>query len=545
MARVLVITEASYLSTGYAAYGRELIPRLISAGHEVAELSIYGHYKDERRKEIPWKNYPNMPAPDEQEDLKRYREKHANQFGAWRFERACLDFKPTHVLIYRDPWMDSCIIDSVYRPFFNLIYMPTVDALPQSEEWLHMFKSCDGLLTYSDWAGGVLQEQMGDIPYFGAAPFCEAKEFYPVDKTTARDALGLADDSKIIGTVMRNQRRKLFDDLFVMFRNYLDTTKEKNTYLYCHTSYPDNGWPLGQYIIEQGLSSKVLLTYACEDCGHAFASFFSDTVRSCTKCGKFTAKTSSVAKGVSRETLNHVYNSLDLYVQYHNSEGQGIPPWEAISCETPTAVVNYSAPEDLVNYCNVLPLKVKSLYREMETGCYRATPDNVENARRIAEFLKQPAPMRGRVGAEQRVTRAKRYSWENSAANWLKAIESCSEKKPWNSPPEIRPEMPGEKFPDMSTNAEFLTWCFSQYMGRPEEVGSHQFNMLLRDFNNGMFRPNPGGFFYSDASAHGRQEFRPFPKPLLCDMINGYVKQKNFWEKARTGQVQFREENWL
>jgi glycosyltransferase involved in cell wall biosynthesis len=513
MARILVITEASYLSTGYAGYGRELIPRLISAGHDVAELSIYGTYDHEKRKDITWKNYPNMPASHEQEDLQRYREKPANQFGAWRY--------------------------------FSLIYMPTVDASPQSEEWLHMFDSCDGLLTYSDWAGGVLKNQMGDIPYFGSAPFCDAKEFYPMARTDARDQLGIEDDCKIVGTVMRNQRRKLFDDLFVTFKNYLKLSGDKNTYLYCHTSYPDNGWPLGQYIIEQGLSSKVLLTYSCEECGHAFASFFSDAVRACAKCHKFAAKTSSVAKGISRDTLNAVYNSLDLYVQYHNSEGQGIPPWEAISCETPTAVINYSAPEDLINYCDVIPLKVKSTYREMETGCYRATPDNDANAQIIFDHLSQPAPMRDRLGVIQHNKRQDRYSWEKSAANWLKAVESTSPHLSWDAPPNIKQELQHEQFPAIHSNADFLEWCFAHYLGKPERVGSHQYNMILRDFNNGMFKPNPGGFFYSDASAFGRQEFRPFTKAIICDMMTSYVKQQNFWEKARTGQVQFREENWL
>ena len=56
--------------------------------------------------------------------------------------------------------------------------------------------------------------------------------------------MGINPEWKVIGTVMRNQRRKLFPELFEAFGKYLKKTQDKNTYLYCHTSYPDNGWDL-------------------------------------------------------------------------------------------------------------------------------------------------------------------------------------------------------------------------------------------------------------------------------------------------------------
>ena len=41
--KVLFVSEASYLNTGYATYSREVLKRLHATGkYELAEFSIYG-----------------------------------------------------------------------------------------------------------------------------------------------------------------------------------------------------------------------------------------------------------------------------------------------------------------------------------------------------------------------------------------------------------------------------------------------------------------------------------------------------------------------
>ena len=157
--RALFLTEASYLSTGYATYGREVLDRLYKSNkYEIAEFSVYGNTEDPRRKSIKWKNYCNMPD-DSAEQQKLYNSNSTNQFGAWRFERACLDFEPDIVLCIRDFWMDSFVWHSPYRRIFEWAWMPTVDASPQNVEWVDMFSDADYLLTYSDWAGEVLKNR--------------------------------------------------------------------------------------------------------------------------------------------------------------------------------------------------------------------------------------------------------------------------------------------------------------------------------------------------------------------------------------------------
>ena len=143
--RVLFLTEAAYLNTGYATYSKNVLNHMRDTGkYELAELSVYGSSEDPRRNLIPWKNYPNLPdstTPDNERDI--YNSNPANVFGAWRFERTCLDFKPDVVLTIRDFWMDSFVYNSPFRRIFKRVWMPTVDASPQNEEWIDQF--CESL----------------------------------------------------------------------------------------------------------------------------------------------------------------------------------------------------------------------------------------------------------------------------------------------------------------------------------------------------------------------------------------------------------------
>ena len=152
--------------------------------------------------------------------------------------------------------------------------MPTVDSYPQNEQWLSTYANADGVFTYQDWSLNVLNSESGNkIKTICSAPPSAEAEFQPAqDKDSLKEQLGYK-DYKIIGTIMRNQRRKLYPDLFEGFKKFLDNTGREDVLLYCHTSYPDMGWDLPKLIMEHGIASKVLITYICQNCGHAFPLF--------------------------------------------------------------------------------------------------------------------------------------------------------------------------------------------------------------------------------------------------------------------------------
>jgi glycosyltransferase involved in cell wall biosynthesis len=546
--RVLVGSEASYLNTGYASYGRELIKRLIDTGkYEVAEISCYGAADDERRREIPWKNYPIAPSRNDPEKVRQiYGSNPANQFGAWRFERICLDFKPDAVLMQKDPWMDSWIKHSPYRPYFSWIWASTVDSAPQSPEWINQFADADYFYTLSEWAEGVIKEQAGDsVNLIGSVTMCAADEFKPVpNKAVHKLSMGLDPEYKIIGTVMRNQRRKLFPDLFEAFSKYLKATGDEKTYLYCHTSYPDNGWDIPQLMLRNEISSRVLFSYACEACGALSICRFSDTVKQCKKCKHYASKMSNVSTGATTEDLAKIYNLFDVYVQYSNSEGMGIGQLEAAACGIHVMSTDYSAMESIVRKVDGYPIPVRAKTLELETGCYRAIPDIDAVAKYWQEFLSLPEEKRDELGKRAREAYVANFQWDKVVDKWMQSIDACP-KGQWDLP--LRQiNLPAEdKMPKVRNNYEFLEWALKTYIPYSRLEGSFELNCILRDMNFQSHRPNPCGYFYSENSYFDRVNFVPFSAQNVIELFRGKAEVFNFWENARVGNVKLHNEDWL
>lgn len=542
--RVLFVSEASYLNTGYATYSREVLKRLHSSNkYEVAEFSIYGGIEDKRRSSIPWKNYPNMPDPQNEEQNKVYGSDSMNQFGKWRFERVCIDFKPDVVLTIRDWWMDAFIQHSALRKYFKWIWMPTVDASPQNEEWIDSFSDADAILTYSDWAVDVLKSQSDQMNVKCAAPPSASEDFFQIpNKSAHKERMGIDPSWKIIGTVMRNQRRKLFPELFEAFGKYLKKTGKADVYLYCHTSYPDNGWDLPKYLFENEISSRVLFTYVCEACGAPSPSKFSDTAKPCDKCGQFAAKMSNVSSGVDTKTLGAIYNLFDIYIQPANSEGFGLPIVEAAACGVPVLATDYSAMESEVRKLSGYPIRLRTKHVEMETGCDRALPDTDHIVELFEKLLDKPEPLRLAEGKRARDAFEKNYGWDKTAKIWAECIDEL-DYGTWNLP--VDPANPKADIPKIQNNKELLDFLILTVVNEPKLLNTYSMNKILRDFNFGAVKNNPGGFFYGELSLFNRENYRPFTRDQLINAFRQKAEQKNFWENARLGNVKFPQESWL
>ncbi|MEK0337774.1 MAG: LAGLIDADG family homing endonuclease, partial [Nitrosopumilus sp.] len=93
----------------------------------------YAHDDDPRCQQVLWKFYPVAPARSNQQAIQRYMANPTSQFGEWRFDDVCLDFKPDIVCAIRDWWMDEFVLRSPFRKNFSFIWMPTIDGEPQRE----------------------------------------------------------------------------------------------------------------------------------------------------------------------------------------------------------------------------------------------------------------------------------------------------------------------------------------------------------------------------------------------------------------------------
>ena len=542
--RVLFLTEATYLNTGYSTYSKNIIESLINTEkYEIAEFSIYGSEEDPRRKTIKWKNYPNIPSSKNEKDNNIYSSNTTNQFGEWRFEKVCLDFKPDVVLCIRDFWMDSFVYKSPFRRIFKWIWMPTVDGSPQNEEWVDYFANADAIITYSDWASEVLKYQSGgSINYIGTASPTASEHFVPMDKSSIRKEFGLDENSKIIGTVMRNQRRKLFPVLFKAFADLLKKTNDVNFYLYCHTSYPDNGWDIGNLLHENEISSRVLFSYVCSSCGSLEVSKFNDAAKCCDKCGKFTSTPSNVANGVPDSILAKIYNLFDLYVQCSNSEGFGVPQIEAAACGIPVVCTRYSAMVDVIEKLKAIPIELDGKYKELETGCDRAVPSASSLTDKFEIFFSGTEKISNELKKNIRLNFIEKYDLNISSNVWQNAIDSL-EYADWSVPQIIK----SESDVDFSkiTNSKFIDMCCENYLIGSHMHHSHKIRSLRRDLNFSSYRPAKDAVFNTESSIFGRSNPVTLDRKTVLEIFKSLARNSNFWEKVRCNEIKLEQESWL
>ena len=538
--RILLCCEATYLNTGYATYGREVMKRLYQSGkYELAELGCYDNGSDPRASTIPWKFYPNAPDEKNQAQLQEYNSKATNQFGEWKFETVLLDFKPDIVFDIRDFWMVDFQERSPFRKFFHWAIMPAVDASPQNEQWLATYSNADAVFNYSDWGFNLLKEESnGKINCLGSASPSADAAYQPVeDRNQHRLSMGFEPDVKIVGTVMRNQRRKLFPDLFKTFRKFLDISGRSDVFLYCHTSYPDVGWDIPKLINQYGLSSKTLFTYVCMDCHRPFPAFFSDARTQCALCGGRNAGLSSVQRGVSYEFLSSIMNLFDVYIQYANSEGFGLPQVEAAACGVPVMAVDYSAMSSVIRKIKGEPLKIKGLYQELETGCERAVPDNDFAAEKLKEFFELSNEERIKKGMVCRKMFEEHYQWDKTAQKWadhFDSVEIKPEKQTWLSPPRIH--SPPKEIPEGLGPKDYVQWLIVNVLGEPERLNSYMESRMIRDLNYGFHMEGTGGMYFNeDSMQFTRPDFEPFDREGAYNAMLDRCARRNLWEQRRIG----------
>jgi glycosyltransferase involved in cell wall biosynthesis len=541
--RILFCSEATFLNTGYATYTREILNYLYSTGkYELAEMASYGERNDPRSESIPWKFYGVMPNQNaSQKEKDQYNASPTNQFGEFLFEHVCLDFKPDVVCDIRDFWMLDFAERSPFRPFFKWCIMPTVDARPQARQWVATYESADACLTYSDWAGEVLKEQSGGkIKYLGSSPPSAHPAYQPLDRAALRNEYGINPNAKIIGTVMRNQRRKLYPDLFEAFKILLEQTEDNSDYLlYCHTSYPDLGWDIPELLQQYQLSSKVLFTYICGQTGKPFPSLFKGAVAQSPFTGQFGATLSNVKNGVGYEDLAKIINLFDIYVQYANCEGFGLPQVEAAACAVPVMGTDYSAMESVLRQLGGYPIKPKALYKELETGCFRAVPDNHLAASKLIEFFSLSEETRRSIGLKTREAFLEHFQWDKSGKVWenyFDSIEIVPEELTWKSPPRIRqPQPKPENLPDNVQHQDLAKWLISEVLCEPEKLNSFMESRLVRDLIFKSSTAVTGGMYFNESAAifDGSQTRSPFSFDIAYDHMNSLCNRRNMWEQKR------------
>ena len=426
--RILLLNEASMFNSGLGKYGKNLLFKLKERGYKVAELGFGAGVNPPNDQDIPWRTYYNEVL-DSDPRKQVYNQDPDNRFGKWRFEKTLLDFKPHYVLSILDPWNTMFIPKSPMRKYFNYIFMPTFDSFPVKEEWMSSIADADRVLTYSDWAA-----KKCPIPVFGTPKYgVNGLEFFPVqNKKMHKSRFGINSNKTIIGSIMKNQPRKKIADLFRMYKMILD--KNPNTMLYLHAEWPGkNPWNIPKLLLEYEIQNHVLLTYYCISCEKFYPSVYQGDCAPCQHCYRNAAYIKSSAYSISDTNFNDIYNLFDLYVQYSNSEGAGMPVAEAAYCGLPTFVVDYTAMEDYKNTISSIPLPILDDSWDMQIDAYRALVDNKKSAEIILDYINKGSDELQSLGNKSRAQALEIYNWDKVADEWEKAIESIPLNDKWNN----------------------------------------------------------------------------------------------------------------
>lgn len=494
--KILMCSEASFINSGFGKYANEILSRLHNTNkYIVAEFASYGLVNDPRDKNIDWIYYANA-VRDTDGRYKEYMSRTDNQFGRWRFEKVLLDFKPDVVIDVRDYWMSNYQAYSPLRPYFHHILMPTVDSAPQQEEWLDTFLSADAIFTYSDWGANTIKEQTNNkINYIDTtSPGVNLDVFKIEDSRQNKIDFGIDPDSFIIGSVMRNQKRKLIPELFFSLQKLLSILEKeqctKNVYLYLHTTYPDMGWNIPELLAKYKISNRVLFTYYCKNCSAIEACVFSGPLKICKKCLKKSSALPAVSNGVSDHQLSTIYNLFDLYVQYAICEGFGMPQVEAGACGIPIATVEYSAMVDVIKKLNAYAIPVKSYYTELETKAVRVYPDNDKLISIIIDQLNKPYPMRQQERFQIRSLAEKHYDWNSISKIWEKYLDSIEFRANWSNAlkPLIKPIYDSK---NNSSNFEQLMNLCNNYLHNTDLASSYRILNLLQNADYGFSYSSP------------------------------------------------------
>lgn len=140
---------------------------------------------------------------------------------------------------------------------------------------------------------------------------------------------------------------------------------------------------------------------------------------------------------VTLEGLVDLYNSCDAFVLPTRAEGWGLPVMEAMACELPVIVTNYSAPLDYLNQdCaylipveRLVPVYDPHFFPQESTWGEWAQPDFRSLRRLMRHVFEHPSEAR-KKGELARLEVCSRWTWDHAAAKAVRLLRGQLEPVP-------------------------------------------------------------------------------------------------------------------
>jgi len=248
----------------------------------------------------------------------------------------------------------------------------------------------------------------------------EPKVYKPLsaeEKEKAKAKFGIT-GKFVVGTVARNQGRKMMDRTFKAFARF--AKGKDDVVLFCHTDIDDAAqvFNMRQLVTRYKLNNKVMFSGM---------KFF---------------------KGFDYLEMNKVYNVMDVFFLSTSGEGFGIPTIEAAACEIPSVVTDYTTTHELLiedGECG-LPAKLAGVEHELFKNQDKANQheldlaiDNgtitgswtverglidIQDAADKLDTLYNNEGLRKRLGKTGREKVLKFYNWDKVMKQWETLFEN-------------------------------------------------------------------------------------------------------------------------
>lgn len=516
--KVLFVSEASSLNTGYGIITRNLISNLIEEGVDVLELATHIQPDSDLVHKIKHPVILNDP-PQNTVEYQQLQMHHMKD-GAYAFDSVCLQYKPDVVVDIRDIYNYHWQRWSPARDFFNWVVCAPVDGIDQDFYWLDTLREADGVFTLSEWGKTTLEGENINVDgvlytstnHLYKAPSKEEKkiikEWFPFDN-----------DRFVFCTVMKNQPRKLFGPLFEGFRQYLDDNLSDDI-LYCHTNFSEGNWNIEQLLLRYNLFSNVVFTHYCTNCHLVKPVFYRDTCSYCPQCYNFTFRSSLCGDNIDDSVMHKIYGGSDAYIQLACREGLGMPQIEAHNCGLPIATANYAGMSDFVKSVGAVKIP-HSLSITPSMNMFEAKFESQD----ISDALL--------------LLKHKEYKSNDKFSNWkilqqsfIECVKSLGKpRKDWNTNKEIFSPLSSKYLLGLNlTNSEFVNFLIKSVLGRPQWCASYIAQKMITDLNRGY--THKGDYFYNQVF-HDTKEIKDLDREALYNICFEYRHKLNEWERVR------------
>jgi len=287
------------------------------------------------------------------------------------------------------------------RDTFKWVALVPIDGEPVPRSWHNILKHyVDEVVAMSKYGKEQLKKDVGVhakyIPH-GA----KIDEFMNKDSASKEDVFGIPEDHFLVGTVNRNQKRKMYPRLIKAFAKFYHEDSLDDAHLYLHCDYQDRaGWDITELLVNEGL--------AVPNGNGGFRSI---------KNSDGTPVVLPYAGKVSFDKLMDIYSSFDVFFSATGGEGFGLTTIEAMASETPVLITDYTTSREIVDGNELCLIPVETMYRPVPefSGCERALIDVDSAANRIFQFYSPDVPTP--VGLDM-LNPVDEYDWESVGQRW-------------------------------------------------------------------------------------------------------------------------------